>query len=43
MSQTSDLVSKLNSTRQHESKGVLGFQNKALDTKLLKLHANRDY
>ena len=42
VSQTSDLISKLNSTRQHESRGMLGFQNRALDTKLLKFHVNRD-
>ena len=39
--QTSDLILKLDSTRQHESKGMLGFQNRA-DTKLLKFHQNRD-
>ena len=37
--QTSDLISKLDFTRQHESRGMLGFQNRAPDTKLLKFHA----
>ena len=39
---TSDSISKLNPTCQHESKGMLGFQNRALDTKLLQFHVNRD-
>ena len=42
VSQTSDLISKVDSTRQHESKGMLGFQNRAPDTKLLKFHADRE-
>ena len=42
ISQTSNLISKLNPTRQHESKGMLGFQKRALDTKLLKFHVNQD-
>ena len=42
ISQNSGLSSKLNPTCQHESKGMLGFQNSALDIKLLKFHTNRD-
>ena len=42
LSVNSDLNSKLNSARQHESSDVLGFQNRAPDTKLLKFHANQD-
>ena len=42
ISQNSDLSLQLNSTHQHESKGILGFQNRAPDIKLLKFHANRD-
>ena len=37
---SNDLISKLDSTRQHESKSMLGFQNRALDTKLWKFHTN---
>ena len=40
--QNSDLILKLNTARQHESRGMLGFQNNARDPKLLKFHANRD-
>ena len=29
-------------TRQQESRGMFAFQNKALDVKILKFHANRD-
>ena len=42
ISQNSGLSSKLNPTCQHESKGMLGFQNSALDIMLLKFHTNRD-
>ena len=42
VNQNSDLISKLDSTHQHESMSMLSFQNRALDTKLLKFHANRD-
>ena len=42
VNQNSDLNSKLNSTRQHESKGVLDFQNRAPGIKLLKFHTNQD-
>ena len=40
INQTSDLISKLNPTRQQESRGMLGFQNRAPDTKLLNFHTN---
>ena len=40
--QDSDLSTKLNSTHQYESRGMLGFQNRAADIKLLKFYANRD-
>ena len=40
--QTSDLISKLYSTHQHESRDMLSFQNKAPNTKLLQFHENRD-
>ena len=42
----SNLNLKLNLTRQHESKSMIGFQNRALDINLLKFHTNwdnRDY
>ena len=42
VSQNSDLSSKLNPTHQHESSGMLSFQNRAPDIKLLKFHANRN-
>ena len=42
VSQNSDLSSKLNPTHQHDFKGMFGFQNKIMDIKLLKFHANRD-
>ena len=42
VSQNIDLTSKLDPTRQHESRGMLGFQNRALDIKLLKFHVNQD-
>ena len=42
VSQNSNLSLKLNPTRQHESKGMLGYQNRASDIKLLKFHANQD-
>ena len=42
ISQTSDLISKLDSTRQHESNSMLSFQNRATYIKLLKFHINRD-
>ena len=37
INQNNDLSSQLNHTRQHKSKGMLSFQNKALDIKLLKI------
>ena len=40
--QTSDLILKFDSTRQHESRGMLSFQNRTPDTKLLKFYANWD-
>ena len=42
VSQNSDLISLLNPTCQHESNGILSFQNRAPDNKLLKFHVNRD-
>ena len=42
VSQNSDLSLKLNPTRQHGFKGILNFQNRALDIKILKIHANQD-
>ena len=42
VSQTSGLISKLDATRQHESKVMLSFQNRALDIRLLKIHTNQD-
>ena len=42
ISKNSHLFSKLNPARQHKSKSMLGFQNRALDIKLLKFHINRD-
>ena len=40
--QTSDLILKLDSICQHESRGMLGFQNRAPNTKLLNFHANQE-
>ena len=37
--QNSDLNLKLNPTRQHESRGILSFQNRTPNIKLLKFHA----
>ena len=42
VSQNSDLSLKLNLTRQHKSRGMLGFQNRVLDIKILKFDTNRD-
>ena len=42
VSQISDSTLKLYSTCQHESRGMLGFKNRALDIKLLKFYTNRD-
>ena len=42
VSQNNDSSLKLNSTHQHESRGTLGFQNRVLNVKILKFHANRD-
>ena len=42
VNQSSDLGSKLNHTHQHGSMDMLGFQNRAIDIKLLNFHANRD-
>ena len=41
VSQNSDLSSKLESTRQNESRGMLGFQNRALEAYKLKLHTKQ--
>ena len=35
-----DLSLKLNPNRQHESRGILIFQNRVLDIKILNFHAN---
>ena len=40
--QNSDSSSKLNPTSQHEPRGMLDFQNRAMDIKLLKFHANQE-
>ena len=42
VSQNSDLSLKLNSTRQQDSRGMLGFQNRAPNFKMLKFHVNQD-
>ena len=42
ISQNSDLISKLDLNNQHESRGMLSFQNRVPDIKLLKFHVNRD-
>ena len=42
VSQNNDLRSKLNPTRQHEFRGIVSFQNRALDIKLLKFHINQE-
>ena len=42
VSQNNDLRLKLNHTHQHESRGMLGFKNRASDIKLLKLYVNRN-
>ena len=42
VSQSSGLSSKLNLTRQHDCKGMLNFQNRASDIKLLKFYINWD-
>ena len=42
VSQSSVIGSKLNFTCQHECMSMLGFQNRAMDIKLLKYHINRD-
>ena len=42
VSQHSDLTLKLDPNRQHESRSMLGFQNKVSDIILLKFHSNRD-
>ena len=42
LNQNCDLSLKLNYTHQYESKGMLDFQNKASDIKLLEFHLNRD-
>ena len=42
VNQNSDLSIKLNSTREHKSRGILGFQNRAPDIKLVKFHENWD-
>ena len=41
VSQNSDLTLNLNPNHQHDSKSMLGFQNKEPDTKLLKFYANQ--
>ena len=42
INQNSNLISNLDPTRQHESRGMPGFQNRVPNNKLLKIHANRD-
>ena len=42
INQNSDLNSKLNPTREYESRGMLGFQNRVLDIKILQFHVNQD-
>ena len=42
VNQNNDLIPKLDSTHQHESKGMLSLQNKAPDIKILKFHVNRN-
>ena len=42
VNQNNDLISKLNPTRQQESRGMLDFENRAPDIKLLKIYTNRD-
>ena len=42
VSQNNDLSSKLDLIHQHESRGILDFQNRAPDIKILKVHANWD-
>ena len=42
VSLNSDLISKLDSNRQHKSKGMLSFQSRASNIKLLKFHVNQD-
>ena len=42
VSQNNDLISNLGPTHQHESRSMLGFQNRAMDIKLLKIHTSRD-
>ena len=40
--QNIDLSSKLNFIHQHESRGILDFQNTVLDVKILKFHIKWD-
>ena len=42
VSQNNNLNLKLNPTRQHESRDMLGLQSRALDAKILKFYPNRD-
>ena len=42
ISQNSDLSLNVNPSRQHEYRGILGFQNRALNIKLLNFHTNQD-
>ena len=42
VNQKSDPTLKLNPTHQHESKDMLGFQNRSPDIKLLLFHIKRD-
>ena len=42
VNQNSYSILKLNPTRQHESSGMLDFQNRVTDTKLLKFYTNQD-
>ena len=42
VSQNCYLSLKFNPTHQYESRCMLGFQNKALDVKILKFHTNHD-
>ena len=42
VSQKNDLSLKLNPTRQNKSRGMLGFQNRALEYPVIEIYANRD-
>ena len=42
VNQNSNLITNLDPNCQHEFRGMLAFQNRILDSELLKFHANRD-